>query len=161
MSLDRGIAYATASLIILLTLASGPLVGFVTIPEPGTSSPPGTGNATVSVTSAPETVALDRGQHGAGLYYLEVPDTTIEISELQGNPILDYSIGIEELGYRRGSVVFLESVGNGTKSVQLERANFEQSRINQDQYEGQLQLTLRGDTETVLLNRTVTVEVTG
>jgi hypothetical protein len=115
----------------------------------------------VSVTSAPETAAIDRGQHGTELYYLEVPDTTIEISELQGNPILDYSIGIEELGYSRGSVVFLESVGNGTKSVQLERANFEQSRINQDQYEGQLQLTLRGDTETVLLNRTVTVEVTG
>jgi hypothetical protein len=156
MPTSRVAVYVVAGLIVATTLATGPLVGAVELPAENDGPPIGTGNATVSVTHLPETATIEAGGRGTNAYYLEVPAATVEISELRGNPILDYAIDIKGLGYSRGSIHLL---GEGSQRIVLERDSFESGDIEKQQYQGELSLTLRGDSEQVLIERNVTVEV--
>jgi len=159
MDAGRVAVYATAASIVLLTLATG-LPGPIDVPDPSEDvADPGTGNATVTVVSTPETATLSSGQHGATPYSLDVPAATVEVSDLRGNPVVEYSLGIEKLGYQRSSVHFLGQSGEGIKQLTLTRESFEPDRIDQQRYEGRLRIVLRGDDETVLVDEPITVEV--
>lgn len=158
MDLSRVAVSGVASLIVVLVLLTGPPLGIVELPS-ATSDDIGTGNATVSVESVPDTVTVERGADGTNVYYLRVPSATIEVSELRENPILDYSIAIQGMGFTRGSIHLLGDVGDGTHDISLDETTFEPDRIDQQRYEAELTLTLRGETEIVLVEKLVTVEV--
>lgn len=158
METARVAVYSTALLIVVLTLASGPLIGVLEPPQADSTAELGTGNATISVVSFPESVTLDAGQ-GTNSYYLNVPAATVEATDVRGNPILDYSISIDGMGYSRGSIHLLGDLGNGTHSIVLDRTTLEPDKVGSGEYVGELELTLRGDTERTVFNRTVTVEV--
>jgi hypothetical protein len=159
MPMWRIAVYVVAALIVATTLATGPLVGAVELPAENQGPTIGTGNATVSVTYLPDTVTIEAGERGTDAYYLEVPAATVEVSELRGNPILDYSIQVDGFGYSRGSIHLLGELGEGPHSITLERDSFESGQLDQGQYDAVLSLTLRGDSEQMLVERNVTVEV--
>jgi hypothetical protein len=161
MTPGRTVVLAAVSLILLVTAATG--TPLWTVPEMGANQAPlGQGTASVSVVSMPDTATLDPGRQGGDVYYLRVPDATVEISQLRGNPILTYSIDIDGLGYSTSSVNALATTGEGQASLSISDVALEGDRLTQDRYEGELRLVLRGDgDEQVVYSEPITVEVTG
>ena len=154
----RRVALAVAAgIILLLTLATGPF-GPLALSTAGETATPGTGSAEVSVVSAPETVTLTSAQHGASGFYLQVPAAVVEVTDLQGNPILEYSLTVDELGYARTTVHFLADSGEGRQTVVLERDHLDRDP-DRETYEGQIELIVRGENKTVLLDREVEVRI--
>lgn len=159
MTSGRTIVVGAVGIILLVTAASG--TPLWTVPAQGSGQPPiGSGSASVSVVSAPDRATLDPGRQGGDLYYLNVPDTEVEIAQLRGNPLLAYAIDIDKLGYSRSSVTGLATAGDGSASLSLSQDTLDGERLTQDQYDGTLRLVLRGDgEERVLYDRDITVEV--
>jgi hypothetical protein len=160
MERSRAAVYATVTLIVVVTVASGPLVGAVTVPEGGVSGPdPGTGNATVSVVSVPDRVTLEPGAYDTDVYYLEVPDAVVDISAATGKPVLTYSLSVPELR-SRSSVFFLRAGERGQKKLTMDRLSFDPAAVDQERYTGELRLVLRGSGgEVTLYSEPVTVDV--
>lgn len=158
MDTRRGVVYGTVLLLVALTIATGP-IGLVDVPSGEGVGGHGSGSATVIADSAPEVVTIERAQHGGDVFYLRVPDATVAVTDLTGNPVLDYSISIDELGYSRGSVHFLGDRGEGSHAISLAEDTFEEDRLEADTYEAELELVLRGDEERTVLSEQVTVEV--
>ena len=159
MSYGRATVLAAIGVILLVTAASG--TPLWTVPAQGSGQAPlGSGSASVSVVSAPENATLDPGRQGGDVYYLNVPDSEVQISQLRGNPLLTYTIDIDGLGYSRSSVTGLAPVGEGAASLSLSQDTLNAGRLEQDQYDATLRIVLRGDgEEQVLYDQPVTVEV--
>ncbi|WP_340100243.1 hypothetical protein [Salinibaculum salinum] len=161
--MDRGalVVSIVTAIILLATAATG--TPLWTVPEAGADQAPlGQGSASVSVVSMPDTATLDPGRQGGDVYYLRVPDATVDVSQLRGNPILTYSIDIDGLGYSTSSVNALANTGEGQTSLSISDVALEEDRLTQDRYEGELRLVLRGDgEETVVYSEPITIEVTG
>jgi hypothetical protein len=162
MERSRAAVYATAAVILLVTVASGPLVGAVTVPKGGVSGPaPGTGSATVSVVSMPDRATLEPGQYGTDVYYLKVPDAAVDVSAVTGRPVLTYSLSVPELK-SRSSVFFLRPGEQGRTELSMDRLSFDPGAVDRERYTGELRLVLRGSGgETTLYREPVVVEVTG
>jgi hypothetical protein len=160
MDPTRTVVYVIAGCILALTLATGP-VGVIQIQTPFEQmAAPGSGNASVTVESAPDSATIRGTSTGQNLRYLEVPPASISIASLDGNPTLTYSITIDELGHASNELYYLERVGEGRTQLAIDRASFEAGRITNESYRGTLRITLRTENgERMLLNRTVTVEV--
>ncbi len=160
MERSRAAVYATVAVIVLVTVASGPLIGAVTVPEGGVSGPaPGTGNATVSVVSMPDQVTLEPGAYDTDVYYLEVPDAVLDVSAVTGKPVLTYSLSVPGLK-SRSSVFFLQSGEQGRKELSMARLSFDPAEVGKEQYTGELRLVLRGSGgELTLYREPVVVEV--
>jgi hypothetical protein len=159
MTSGRAVVLAAVGAIVLVTAASG--TPLWTVPEKGAGQAPlGEGTASVSVVSAPEQATLEPGRQGGNVYYLRVPDTEVEVSQLRGNPLVSYSIDIDGLGYSRSSVTGLGTVGDGTARLSLSEDTLDGNRLEQTEYDGRLRLVLRGDGgEQVLYDEPITVEV--
>jgi hypothetical protein len=136
----RGVPLAVVGLVVVVVALTGP-VGPLAIPT--ADQAPGTGNATVTVTDAPDEPRFVPGRQGQGVYYLRVPDAEIDVRDLRGNPTLVYTVGIEVLGYSRSSVYFLGQTGAGRHSISMEQDTFEGSRLDRDSYTASLELVLR------------------
>lgn len=159
MDSARGVVVATAGLVVMVTVATGP-IGLLDVSGERSLESAGEGNASVTVVSEPDQAVLERGRQGGGVYYLRVPDVEVDISELRGNPILDYSLSIDALGYSRSSIHFLGNSGTGRTGISLSRDTFDESQIEQETYQAQLTVTLRTNgTKRVVYNETTTVEV--
>ena len=143
MDVTRATVAGTAAVILLVTVATA--TPFVSVPAGGFGADsPGEGTAMVTVVSAPDHVRLDPGRQGGGVYYLRVPDATIEVERLHGNPILSYSVSIDELGYKRSAVHLLGRAGEGRLSLSLADDTIDGDRLEHDTYEAQVELVVRG-----------------
>jgi len=158
MDRTRGVTYATVAVVVAVTVATGP-VGLLAVPEPGTDGALGTGNATVSVVSAPEDVRIEGGEYGTDTLNLRVSEAVLDVDSVSGNPLLTYAIDIDELGYSRSSVHVLGPAQEGRIRVGIDRATFEASEITADRYEGRLRLVLRGNETRTIYSEPVTVAV--
>lgn len=157
MDVQRWSVTVAAGLILALTLATGP-VGLLDV-STADDPVPGTGSAAVTAVSVPEEVTITAGGPGTDQFYLQVPAAIVEVTSLRGNPILEYRLHIDELGYVRTSVHFLAEDGEGTQRVVLERDSFPPDRIDRERYDGRLRMLVRGDEEAVVVDRNVTVRV--
>lgn len=147
------------AIVVLVTAATGPL-GPLAIPEEQSTQSLGEGNATVVVQSVPDRIPLERGRYGNDEYHLRVPDAEVTVSNLTGNPILNYNLAISELGTSQSSLHFLGEAGEGQMRVGMRERTLAAPEIEQDSYEARLKLVLRAnDTERVLYNETATIEV--
>lgn len=158
----RVAVYAAVALILGTALVSGPLVGAVDFTrEREDTFAPGSGSADVSVVSTPERARLDRGSFGSGAYNLRVPDATVQIAAVSGQPMLVYKIRIPDLGYTRGTAHFLDSSSEGRMTVSIEEDALDPDDIDRDSYPGELVVLVRADGgDEVLYRGPVTVEVT-
>lgn len=157
----RGVPLAVVGLVVVVLAVTGPL-GPLPIPADYSGDrAPGTGNATVTVTDAPDRPRLVPGRQGQGVYYLRVPDVEVDVTDLRGNPTLVYSVGIEDLGYSRSSIHFLGSAGPGRHAISMERDTFDAGRLDRDRYDGTLELVLRTEGTARELYRAETTVVVG
>lgn len=159
MTPGRAVVFAAAGLILLTTIASG--TPLWTVPEKGAGQAPlGQGTASVSVVSAPERATLEPGRQGGGVYYLRVPDTEVTVTQLRGNPILTYTIDVDQLGYSRSSVLGLAETGGGQVRLSLAQDAMDGDQLTRESYDGELRLVLRGNGEkTVVYEKGITIEV--
>jgi len=162
MERSRAAVYAVVAVIVLVTVASGPLVGAVTVPEGGVSGPaPGTGTATVSVVSVPDRATLEPGAYDTDVSYLEVPDAVVDVSGVTGKPVLTYSLSVPELR-SRSSVFFLEPGAEGRTELSMDRLSFDPGAVDRERYTGQLRLVMRGSGgERTLYEGPIVIEVGG
>ncbi len=144
MDVGRVSVIAVAVIIGLVTVATGPIVGAIQVPEPGLEgySQIGGGSANVTVVDAPSQARLAEGGY-SDLRYLTVPDTELEISNVTGSPLLVYSLDIDDLGYSRSSTHVITSRTEGPYSLSLERDALDRSELDRQQYEGTLQIRLQ------------------
>lgn len=154
----------TVALLLAVTLLSGPLVGAVdlTPDREEREFAPGAGTVEASVVSVPSNATLDRGAYGSGAYYLRVPEATVDVAAVTGQPMLVYKLRIPELGYVRGTTHFLDESSTGRRTIALDEATLAPEEIDRDRYRGELLVLTRTDSGDRTISRTnVTVEVRG
>ena len=161
MDTDRAVVYGVIGLVLVTTLASGPLVSPVDFTiSSGESSFDG-GNATIGNVTLPSGAEITDGRYGSGEYYLRVPDATVEVIDVTGNPLLAYRISIPAMGYARTTTHFVSPADVGVYGLSLQRDAVEPSLVEEDTYQGRLRVFLRSNgTERQLATRNISVEVT-
>lgn len=164
MDIARVAVWLTVGIIVSVTIISGPLVGAVDF-TPNTSNDdgtfaPGTGKVDVEVHSLPTEAKLEKGSYGAGAYYLRVPDATVNIKRVEGQPMLVYKLRIPEMGFSRGTTHFLDAGTAGTRNIALEEGTLAPDKVTKDSYAGELLILVRaGDGERIVTRQNVTVDV--
>lgn len=162
MQPDRLAVYGVFGLVVLVAAATGPHVGMLSIPPGGLggADDAGTGFATVAVVSAPENGSLDAETYG-DVHYLRVPDAAVEVSRVEGAPLLTLSLDVPALGYQRSSVYTIGERGPDTRSYGVSRSAIESDRIDKQVYDGSLRVVLQDDRgRTVVYEGPITVRVT-
>ena len=156
---------SVVAVVVLVTLVSGTQLGSsMLVDEPEASAnphPPGSGNATVRVDSLPERATIERGEYGAGSYYLRVPPAQVTVVEAEKQPLLTYKIRLPEMGYVRSTVRYIGPQYEGPMTLTIEEYTFGPDRIQQDEYRGELIVLVRANNEAHVVaqaNITVTVE---
>jgi hypothetical protein len=158
MNLGSNVPAVAAALILVGTLASGPLA-LADRPAEQTGTI-GTGSVAVSEVRLPETATLQQGQFGEESYYLEVPDATVVFERLEGRPILTYKLAIDGLEYSRESAFFLGPDTGDRMQLSLERDELPPETVQNDSYAGVLRVIDRtGEESRVVAERNVTVQV--
>lgn len=161
MDTARATVCTTVILILLTTLISGPLVGTVDFTtEHERTFAPGTGQADITVMAVPERARLEQGRYGSGAYYLRIPDATVQIDAIEGQPMLVYKIRLPELGITHATTHFLDETIDGEMALSIRETTFDPDEINQEIYPGELIILVRTDNSDVVLYRgNVTVDV--
>jgi hypothetical protein len=159
----RAAVALAVGIILALTLASGPLVGAVDFSQERYSTEGlGQGNATVSAVELPSTVTFEQGRYGAGAYNLRVPDARIRLEDVRGKPTVAYTVEVDELAYSRSTTSFLSPDSEGWLTLSIDQKPFDPSEIQNDSYQGRLEIVLRGSgNETLLGAKNVTITVDG
>lgn len=159
----RAFAVAVVATILVVTLASGPLVGAVDLTT-AEEDPviPGSGTLNLTVVSVPDTATLDRNAFGAATYQLTVGDATVDVHHVTGNPIVRYKLKIPAMGYTRVTTTFLDADDVGRLTIAFESTALAPAQVDRDRYAGELQLATFDDGGTTThVERNVTVEVRG
>ena len=164
MDTARMAVWATVILIVSITLISGPLVKGVDFTRNTTATPdfaPGTGSIEITVDSLPANARFDKGEFGAGAYYLRVPAAQVTVSDINQQPMLVYKIRIPEMGFSRGTTHFMEREMTGQRRLELKEATVAPDKITKDTYHGELLILVRADGgERVMARQNITVNVT-
>lgn len=158
MDLGSYAPYFAAAIILLGTLASGPLALADRPAEQANQI--GTGSVTISEVRLPETATLRQGQFGEDSYYVQAPPATVVFEDVQGRPILTYKLEIPGFGYTRESAFFLGPDTDDRMQLALERDQLAPDEIQNDSYAGVLRIVDRsGDESRVVAERNVTLRV--
>lgn len=159
MDRSRALALLSVGVVLGVTVASGPVVGVVDLTTPRLDTDAiGQGTATVDAVDAPETARFDRAVQSES-YVLRIPDARIHIADIEGGPVVSYTLSIPEMGYSRTTTHFLDGTEEGWVTLSVEPATLGPDMVTQSSYDGELSIVLRGDEERVLLERNVTAEV--
>lgn len=145
--------------VVAVTLAlSGPAVSAVSFgPSPGGELDDG--NATVASASLDGTAALTDGRFGTGVAYLRVPDATVRLSAVTGNPRLVYRVSVPGLGVDAAATTGLGPASRRARVRVPDRA-FEPATVDRDRYRGTLSVHVQSfAVYRTVLRRNVTVEV--
>ncbi|WP_459195032.1 hypothetical protein [Halosimplex sp. J119] len=162
MNRSRVLVYATAAVILCVTLLSGPAIGLVDLTTPRYDMAGiGEGNATVDRVDAPASVSIER-EYQSETFYLDVPDARIRFSSISGKPTVAYGLEIPAFNYSRSTTHFLSGDRTGWVSVSLQTDTFSEGVTPGEAYAGELSLVMRtSEGKSVLYNESVAVEVTG
>mgnify|MGYP000657541361 CR=1 FL=1 len=160
MNRPRVLVYATVTIILGVSLLSGPAIGLVDLTTPRYDmSGLGEGNATVDRVDAPSSVTLERAYQSES-YYLTVPDARIHFSSLSGKPTVAYGIEISELGYSRSTTHFMTEGRTGWVTISLREDTFANDEVTKSGYDGRLTIVLRDSGgKTLVENKSVRIEV--
>lgn len=167
MEADRWAVPLTVLIVVLASVASGPLVGAVdlTHEQDVLALDPGNGSVTVSNVEVPEDrFGVERGRFGSELHYLQTPPVRVNVSEVEGQPLLTYEVRVEKLGYVGVRTYFLgEDVQrSGGLTVKIPRNQIRSAVESDRTYRAELILSVRETTGRRVIHRqNVTVEVVG
>lgn len=165
MNAGRFAATLTVAVVLLTALLSGPLVGAVDLtkePPVDTDFNPGQGSANVTVLSVPETGTLKQFEFGAGAYYLRMDAMEVNVTAVEGQPLLVYKLRSSDLTFVSSTNTFLNESSTGPMTVPFREDTIQRERVNasRDSYTMELVVgVLANDTERVIQRSNVTVEV--
>lgn len=163
MNLRQMTVATSVAVIVLVTLASGPLVGavdFTTEVDRGPSGDTGEGSADVTVLSLPDSATISEGRYGSQKSYLRVPDATVDLQNVTGEPLVQYELDIPEMGYSTATTAFLSPGMSGQQTLEITRVAFEPGEITRSQYNATLSIALRANgNKTVIQSRAIVIEV--
>lgn len=163
MDVPEGLLYAAGGIILAITLLSGPLLGVVDLTQeqgPTITDQFGNGSADVTVESLPERLTIASGRYGSEQYYLRVPDIVANVSNVVGQPLLRYDIGIGELGFSTSTTAFLSPDAEGRTRLTMEAPPFEEGDIQRERYNATITVLVRSDgVDRIIEQETVVVEV--
>jgi hypothetical protein len=162
MRTERAAVATAVAVVVITTLASGPLVGAVDLTgdERFDASAIGSGQATVTDVTFPDGATIEAGGFGTDAYYLRVPPANAVVTNVSGRPMLTYGIAIEELGFTRSSVHFVGERQAEAIELTISDEAFEPERITRSHYDATLTAVLRYDgVDRTVGARNVTVEV--
>lgn len=168
MNVPESLPAMTVGIIAVVALLSGPfgVVDFTSSHEGACQENvfPGDGNATIEITSSPDTATLSKARFGAEVYRLGVPPVTVNVSDVEGRPLLSYRIRVPRLSTELGSTTVLSSCTTGERTHSIPQATFEPNEIDNESYDATLFVVYRAteqgaEVERELLVTNVTVEV--
>jgi len=158
----------TSLLIVTTAVAAGPVFGIPSAPteaECSVDSPIGTGQASVSVTNLPDTATLERSRFGAAAWRLHVNSAHLDVGPVSGRPTVTYKLRVEgqDLGLAAAATAILSRC-HDTNEVVIEESQYSPRSLEQDSYEGTIEVTYRGvrggeDVEQQLATKNITVQV--
>lgn len=166
MSLPDYIPAISALLIIMTAILAGPVLGIPGEPTEATCSAdafPGHGNASVSVTTLPETATIEQARFGADVWRLNVSDVRLNVTGVEGRPTVTYKIILHELTQTTGATTILSHCQDTTE-MGIAKSTFEPDEITNESYNATLKVIYRGTesgekVETELATKNITVEV--
>lgn len=151
---------AVVAIIVVTTLASGPLVGAVDLTNEPDRPAFGHGNVTISNADLPTNATLRKARFGAGGYELRVPSATVDLENVTGYPRLVYEVEIPELGYSRSTTHSPPPDEVRSYTLTIERGTLETDDIEASSYAGTVSIARMADHEKhEIVSGDVTVEV--
>lgn len=166
MDLLRLLPGLTVSVILLVSLVSGPLVGAVDFSRDRGAAHdpdfvPGNGHATVNIVSVPEQGQLIPTRFAANGYWVRVPNATIDVSNLTGHPMLIYKLRVPSLGYVGGTTHVFGEDYTGTQLLTMDRLTVDSTDLPRGHhYEAELLVIKREyEQDEILYQEDITLEV--
>lgn len=161
MDAARASVVACLTLILTIMVISGPLVDIDLTRKGGVmSGDVGSGSMTGTVESMPDQAILERGSFGADSYELRVPDATLTIDSVRGQPILSYRVTIPDHGLTLSTTYVLSANAKGVYTLESDTYSITPDQVSADTYTGELEIRVRANqTVRVLERRNITVEV--
>lgn len=160
MDAPRLVVISSVTLILVLTLLTGPGTGLIQVPE---DSPFGgsvgiNGTASIGAVEFPDAPTLRQG--ASDQYVLRVGDATVPIESVTGTPGLVYRLDIRYLWYSRTSLTILDAETTGPLTVQLPKATLAAESVVRESYPAEFRVLLRSGEDVRTVARTnVTVTV--
>ncbi|WP_254274019.1 hypothetical protein [Haloarcula marina] len=159
MDYSRAAVLGVAIVVLVTAAVSGPLVPGVTLTTER-SVAYGEGTANVSSATLPDRATLERGSFGQRGYYLTVPPGTVQFDALTGTPMLVYRLNIDDIGYTRSTVHFLDASVAERYEVTMDADNFAPERIDRQTYRGTIGVVVEDSrSRRLVAERNLTVEV--
>lgn len=128
------VAVATVGVLLVATLATGPLVGYsLTASDP---FDPGSGSVDATVTDAPTSATIARASHGGGVHYLRADPVRIDVAAVAGQPTVAYEIEVPALGHSSASLAFLDAEDPGVVRLSFRPSTLESDRLDRAAADG-------------------------
>ena len=161
----RVVSLIVVGVITATVFVSGPIVpvDFTTHPSSCEAGVPvGEGSADVQPSSVPESATLTQSKFGAEVWQLNVPDVTVQATDVRGCVRLNYEVSIDELGITMLSTTTLSD--DSSAQISLPKTTLHPDRVDKNQYDGELRVIYHGEengvpVERTVLSRTIPVEV--
>lgn len=159
--------HATVALFAITAIAFGPVGPLeLTSDSDGCANdiPMGTGNATIVNSPLAESATLSQSDFGAEVYRLDVPDATVNVSDVEGRPLVNYRISIPELDRTVVSTSIQSYCTVGTQNLSIHSITIAPELITETEYEGKLEIKYRGsrngsEISTTIASKNITIEV--
>lgn len=160
------VTWAVASIIVLTMIISGPLVPAVDFTEkPEEESSPfceASGDATVHVVDPPnDELKLTRLRFGADLYQLPGAETTVQVSEVDGCPVLAYEFVVEELDHSSRRLFWVNQRQSDEMILDAVKVSVSPEAVSEAPLEATVTISLLADTERTILQKNVTLRADG
>lgn len=142
-------------------LATGPAVGVIDVGTPETGADLGDGNATVaSVEFVDDSLGIERGRFGAGVYYLRIPDVEVSFGSVEGSGRVVYGVRVPELEFERVATErFAESGDRVVRAGMSDRA-FAPETVRRSTYRATITVRVQSfAVDRTAFHRNVTVQV--
>lgn len=164
MEIGRVTVAVVVAVVAVTAVASGPLVGAIDLTgaSPGLSPPSGTGDAEVTVVTAPvEDYAFEQGRFGATVYHVDAPPFVVDVDDVEGNPTLRYTIDVRDAGFTTTREVDLSGIEGKRLRLRPGTAEISPQVLNSGSYEAQVAIWLRydGSRYRQIYQKTVTITV--
>ena len=156
MDIPDVVVWATVTVVVVVTVASGPLVPLNVAGERGeeTTACTGGGTATVEVTSVPvESFALSRADYGSEVFLFEGDPVRLEAGDVSGCVRVTVQVELPAANVTVSTVTFITESGQVTLEPQ---SRFDRDAFQQESYEAVMTVQVDGE-ETKEIHRTTTV----
>ena len=155
VSRQSGAVLFTVGIILFVLVLAGPAGGVDLVGEP-TTLEDGNASATV-VDGSTDGLTVSEGRFGTNVTYVRIPDATLDVERVRGQPRVVYSVTVPNLSVDKQSRRYIESTGRLTVPMS-DRAL--PNRPDAGTYQGRVLIRVQSfGYDEIVLNRSIEVTV--